>query len=76
MAVAGCLLVLSQVQVVFYFVIGNAISPQKPKKRSKHCWRPPHFIENDDGTIENMIQVDDSGWDQDKYLVGQHDEQQ
>ena len=30
--------------------------PQKPKKRRKHCWLPPHFIEtDDDGTIENMI---------------------
>ena len=47
--------------------------PQTPKRRRKQSCRPPHFIGNDEDKIENL---DDSGSDQDKCLVGQQDEQQ
>ena len=46
------------------------------KKATQTLLTSSTLYENDDDTIENMHDLDDSGWDQDKYLVGQHDEQQ
>ena len=59
MAVAGCLLVLSQVQAVFSFVMGNAIFLRNRKGGANDVDVLYTLSEiNDDGTIENL---DDSG---------------
>ena len=45
------------------------------KKPTQTLLTSSTLIENNDWH-DRKHDLDDSGWDQDKYLVGQHDEQQ